>query len=114
MSTVQYRNPPVFEQPIMTKDATNASWYRYFTQNEKGTPPSSETVLTVGASPYTYTAPAKGFVILSGGTVSGVTFSRTKGTTYTAGQTSGMFPLAQNDVLVVTYSVKPSMVWVPT
>ena len=87
-------------------------WYKFFSALYKGTPPSAETALVVGISPWSYSAPAKGFVIIRGGTVSAVTFSRSM-TTLT-GQTAGIFPLAQGDVLTVSYSGLPTMTWVPT
>jgi hypothetical protein len=87
-------------------------WYRFFQGLYQGTPPSAESTLVVGASPWTYTAPVKGFVILKGGTVSAVTFTRS--VTTVTGQTAGIFPMNQGDMLTVTYSGLPSMVWVPT
>jgi hypothetical protein len=68
--------------------------------------------LTPAASPWAYQAPAKGFVIIRGGTVTGVQFGRAQ-TTLT-GQTQGIFPLSQGDTLTITYSVVPNVVWVPT
>lgn len=112
--TSQFRTVPTYEQQITPGNHNDSTWYRYFQQNEKGTPPSSETTVTLTASPFSYAAPAKGFVVISGGTVSAIMFSRTMGTFYLTGQTAGMFPLSQNDVLKITYTVKPSMVFVPT
>jgi len=71
--------------------------------------------ITVGASPYTYqntnTYPAD--VIVSGGTVSAIAFSRDNATFYTVGLTSGIFALSQYDFLRVTYTVAPTMTLVP-
>jgi hypothetical protein len=113
MGTIQYRKVPQFNQKLITGETTHSAWYRYFTQNELGTPPTSETVLTVGASPYSFTAPMKGFIVVSGGTVSKITFSRLTGTAWTTGQTQGCIPVAQNDAVSVTYTVKPTVVFVP-
>lgn len=110
----QFRTVPTYTQQITPGNHNDSTWYRYFQQNESGTPPSSEMTITVAGSPFSYTAPSKGFVILSGGTVSAIMFSRTPGTFYLTGQTAGSFPVAQNDVLKVTYSAKPSMVFIPT
>lgn len=71
--------------------------------------------ITPGASPYTYqntnTYPAD--VIVSGGTVSAIAFSRDNATFYATGLTSGVFPLSSYDYLRVTYTVAPTMTLVP-
>ena len=114
MSTVQYRQAPTYTEQISTGQRNNQVWYRYFTQNEVGTPPSGEIAITANASPLSYTAPSKGFVIVSGGTVTSIMFSRTMNVFYLTGETAGVFPMAQNDVLKVTFSAAPSMVFIPT
>lgn len=71
--------------------------------------------ITPGASPYTYqntnTYPAD--VIVNGGTVSAIAFSRDNTTFYTVGLTNGMFALSPYDFLRVTYTVAPTMTLVP-
>lgn len=68
--------------------------------------------LTAGASPYTYTALANGVVIVNGGTVSLIAFVR-DGTVVGTGVTAGMFPVSIGDGIRVTYSVAPTMRFVP-
>jgi hypothetical protein len=109
---VSYLVCPTYEQPIAKAGSTHPSWYRFFQGIYKGAPPSAEMTLQVTASPFRYTAPSSGFVILKGGTVTGVEFTRAN-TTLT-GQTQGVFPLSQADQLTVTYSGLPTMTWVPT
>jgi hypothetical protein len=109
---LSYQIAPTYEQPLTKNGQTQSVWYRFFQGLYQGTPPSAESTLVVGASPWTYTAPVKGFVILKGGTVSAVTFTRS--VTTVTGQTAGIFPMNQGDMLTVTYSGLPSMVWVPT
>lgn len=106
-----YLTAPTYDQPITSKGQTSSVWYRYFQGLFLGTPPAAESVLTLGASPYAYTATGKGFVIIRSGTVSAVQFTRSS-TTLT-GQTSGIFPLSQGDTLTITYSVLPTVTWVP-
>lgn len=113
MATPQYRVVPTYEQPLVVKDNTSSAWYRYLQQNELGTPPAAESAVIPTGSPFTYTAGRKGFLIIQGGTVSQVAFSRS-GTFYNVGQTSGAFTLDQNDQIKVTYSVAPTLIWVPT
>jgi hypothetical protein len=71
--------------------------------------------ITVGASPYTFqntnTYPAD--VVVNGGTVSAVAFSRDNVTFYTVGQINGMFALSSYDFLRVTYTLAPTMTLVP-
>lgn len=68
----------------------------------------------IGASPATYTntTGAPVMVYVAGGTVSAITIAR-QGTALTTGFTSGAFRLAQNDSIVVTYTVAPTLTVVP-
>ena len=109
----QYRQVPVFEQKILDEEHTNAQWYRYFQSHDTGQPPGAEKTITVTASPFVYTAPRKGFVIITGGTVTSILFSRS-GTYYNTGVASGSLSVAQGDMLKVAYTVVPTMVFVPT
>lgn len=103
---------PTYEQSLAAKGQTNSVWYRFFQGLYKGTPPTSESAVSVTGSPFAFTAPSKGFMIVSGGTVSAVQLTRT--VTTLTGQTSGIFPLSQGDVLTVTYSGLPTLTFFPT
>ncbi len=111
--TTFFRTAPTYSESLITgaKTNTSASWYRWFTNTEEGVPPQSEVIVSVTASPYTYTAPRGGYVIVSGGTVSAIAVSRTSGVFYSTGQTSGAFTLSKNDKLEVTFSVMPSVIF---
>lgn len=71
--------------------------------------------VTPSASPYTYqntnTYPVD--VIVNGGTVSAIAFSRDNATFYTVGQINGVFALSHYDFLRVTYTMVPTMTLVP-
>jgi hypothetical protein len=108
---MSFNSAPTYETPLTVKGQTHTAWFRFFQNVYKGAPPSSETTLTLGASPWSYQAPAKGFVIIRGGTVSAVQFTRS--VTTLTGQTQGVFPMSQGDTLAITYSVLPSLTWVP-
>lgn len=71
--------------------------------------------VTPGASPYTYqnTSGRPGDVIVSGGAVLDIAFSRDNATFYGAGVVSGVFPLSAYDFLRVTYTVAPTMTFIP-
>ena len=103
---------PTYTQPLQAGPNLSASWYRWMHDTDVGTPPSAETQVTVGASPFSYQAPKKGFLIISGGTVSLVQFTRIG--TYSTGMVSGMFPVSLGDTMTVTYSGIPTITFVPT
>jgi hypothetical protein len=69
-------------------------------------------VVTVGASPFSYTAAFDGTVIVTGGTVSAISVIR-QGTSVATGITTGLFPLSRLDILPVTYSGLPVMTFLP-
>lgn len=64
---------------------------------------------TVGASPYSFVSDRRQTVIVSGGTVTAIAFSRDGTTFYSVGLTAGMFLLETSDVLRVTYTVVPTV-----
>lgn len=109
--TLQYRGLPNYNEPVMDKDVMRASWRRWFSGTDNGTPPAAEAAITVGASPFAYQATQKGFVIITGGTVSSIQFTRTG--TYATGITAGIVPVSLADVVTVTWSGKPTMTFVP-
>jgi hypothetical protein len=109
----QYRQAPTYNQPISVGNSTHPSWYRFFQALQSGTPPQAESPITVTASPFTYTASQGGFVIVHAGTVSQIAFSRTSGTSYITGQTTGTFPVSAGDSVIVTYSGAPTITFVP-
>jgi hypothetical protein len=112
--TVTKRGIPTYEQPLTVGANMSSSWRRWFHDIEVGTPPSNEVRVTVTGSPFAFQAPSRGAVIVNGGTVSQIQFSRTTGINYVTGQTSGMFSMSLGDVLTVTYSGLPSMIFVPS
>jgi hypothetical protein len=106
-----YRQVPTYTQPLSNQGATSSSYYRWFQDIDKGTPPESESSVTLTGSPFVYTATNKGFLIITGGSVSSVTFKRVN--VYSAGQTSGTFPVSAGDVITITYSSAPIVTFVP-
>jgi hypothetical protein len=107
-----FRALPTYTQPLTTGQNLAQSWYRWMHDTDAGTPPSNEAVVTVTASPFVYQAPKRGFVIIAGGAVSNVQFTRSA--TYSTGMVSGMFPVSLGDQLTITYSAAPEVVFVPT
>lgn len=109
----QFNTAPTYDQPINDKGLTSRFWYRFFQNLWKGVPPAPESTLTPAASPYTYTASQKGFLIVQGGTVTLVQWSRGGVANHTTGATQGCFPLSAGDSLVITYSVAPTLTYCP-
>lgn len=72
--------------------------------------PSSS--VTVGASPFTYTAPFDGIVSVTSGTVSAIAIIRS-GTTVSTGITTGLIPVRRLDQVRITYTVSPTVVFLP-
>jgi hypothetical protein len=110
----QFNSLPNFQVPLEQKGVTAKDWFLFWANLFSGLPPGNETALTIGASPYTYVAAVKGSLIVSGGTVSAIAFSRDGSTFYATGQTAGMFPLNARDSLRVTYTVLPTVTFVPS
>lgn len=73
----------------------------------------SEEALTVGASPFSYRAIIKGQVLISGGSVSAIEYSRDGTTFYNTGATSGFVQMNFNDVVRVTHTGAPDMTYFP-
>lgn len=64
-------------------------------------------------SPFAYTAPADGTVVVTGGTVSAISITR-QTTSVATGLTVGVFPVSRLDILTVTYSPSaPTMTFLP-
>lgn len=75
--------------------------------------PTTPFGITVGASPFTYTAPTDMDVVISGGAVSLVTFTRSV-SAVALGLTSGIVHLNPGDKLTITWLVtKPSVTGIP-
>lgn len=110
---MSYRQVPTYTQPLVMKGNTSSAWYRWMQHTESGLPPAGETAVIPVASPFIYTAPRRGMVIVSAGTVSAISFSRS-GTFYSVGQTSGSFPVNQGDQLQIVYSGVPTVIFVPS
>lgn len=102
---------PSAQAPVVRPDGTaQPAWYRFFATIPNSPQPAAS--VTPGASPYSYTANSAGTLVISGGTVSSVQVTRGR-TTIGAGMISGMFPAQQGDVFIITYSVVPTITFLP-
>lgn len=68
---------------------------------------------TVGASPWAYTVPTYGNLVIQAGTVSAVTITRAGQSAVNIGVAAGMFFVQAGDVVTITYSVAPTVTFIP-
>lgn len=105
-------DPPPYQQP-MTEGGVISPWWKgwYLKVSSwfgSGQLPNS---ITPGASPYAYQNPTSWDqnVVVKGGTVTKIEYSRDDSTYYDVGVTAGMFVVFPGDFLRVTYAVAPTM-----
>jgi hypothetical protein len=97
---------------LLKSDLSNAEVLGVMLAATKVTPlPPLPLPITPGASPYSYQAPMRGYVLVTGGTVSAVAMAR-DGSTLFAFPTAGPVPVAKGDVVKVTYTGVPTMTMV--
>lgn len=114
MPASQLNSLPNYPVPLLQGHVTDSSWYRFWAGLFTGLPPANEVSVTLDASPAIYSATRKGSVIVSGGTVSLIEFSRNGTDYYDVGAAAGMFTVNASDVLRVTYTGIPDVTFVPT
>jgi hypothetical protein len=105
---------PQYPQPLIQAGQTARDWYFFWAGLYRGLPPENVTEPIAGASPYTYSAQRRGSLIVTGGTVSLIEFSRDGANFYDVGQTSGMFALNAADILRITHAGAPNLAFVPS
>ncbi len=115
MSAGQFNSLPVFPVPLLQGGQTAKDWYFFWAGLFRGLAPGNVEPVTLTPSPNVYSATRKGSLIVEGGTVSAVEFSRDGGDTYIdVGTVAGMFTLNASDLLKITYAVAPTVTFVPT
>lgn len=114
MAQQQLNRLPQFAQPLDIKGVTSRDWYFFWSGLYRGLAPELESPVTPTGSPFTFSAPRRGSLIVNGGTVSLIRFSRDGSTFYNVGATAGMFALNAADRLEVTYSAPPTLTFVPS
>lgn len=88
-------------------------WVQYLQQFTIAPPAFMD--ISVGSSPFEYQAKEPGNIFISGGTSSGITLTRGVDTIIVAPSTANprMIPVAVDDIVEVTYSVLPTMKFIP-
>lgn len=73
--------------------------------------PAPESSIAVGGSPFSFTATSAGSLLVMGGAVSQITLKRNQ--VYVTGVVSGFIPVSNGDVLVIAFTVPPTLVFFP-
>lgn len=110
----QFNNMPTYQIQFFNAGQMVRDWYFFFTGLFRGLPPGNVEPVTAGTSPYTYVAQRRGAMIVDGGAVTSVEFSRDGTTWYDCGTVAGMFHLSAADQLRVTHAGAPTMTFAPT
>lgn len=69
--------------------------------------------VTVGSSPYQFESDISGTLVVHGGTVSELSIVRGSSNVVT-GQTQGTIPMLRGDTVNISYSVKPTVTFLPS
>lgn len=102
---------PNSNQPLTDgKGFVTQVWQRFFGALVE--PAAAISAVAVSASPTSFTAAGSGTVVISGGTISAVTLTRA-GSVVSFG-TTRVVPVANGDLVTVTYSVAPTISFIPT
>lgn len=76
------------------------------------TPITPAAAVSLTGSPFDYASTADGLVVVVGGVVSAIAYGR-NGAYTTLGVTSGMVPVKAGDVVRITYTVAPTVNFIP-
>lgn len=106
--------PNVLQDFINNGKGIKSPWIQYLQQFTIA-PPSFADVI-VGTSPFEYTAEEPGNIYISGGTVTGITLTRGVDTLTVFPNTVNprLVPVAVADIVEVTYSVLPTIKFIPS
>lgn len=103
---VPNQNVPIANE----KGRVNDAWTKFF-QSLVSAPSVAEAV-TVGFSPFDYTAIESGALVVRSGTVSAISLIRGPDT-IPLGLTSGLIPVGAGDIVRITYTVAPTVTFLP-
>lgn len=109
----QFNRIPTYNEAIVTKSNISKGWYSFLAGLLTGQPTGLPSQIVLTGSPFSYKAAQGGTLIIQGGTVSMVSFTRDGTTNFNTGQTQGLFPVSQGDTLILTYSSAPTVTFVP-
>ena len=100
---------PSVQDPLVNPDGTvSVTWAQFFAQLVGQPQPIAP--VAIGKSPFSFTASQKGTISVTGGTVSATQLTRAR---VTINVLSQLIPMAQGDTIVLTYTVAPSLNFIP-
>jgi len=111
--TAQFNRMPTYQESLSSQGNTTRGWYSFWSGLWSGQPTGALAALTLQPSPMSYVASAGGSLLVSGGTVSQISFSRDGMNYYVTGATQGLLPMSKGDTLKVTYTGTPQIAFVP-
>lgn len=112
MSDPDFGLPDFQLAAVDDQQAFMPEWQRFFTRIAQKSAERKIAAVSPGASPYTYTATTIGNLLITGGTVSAVSLVR--GAMSASCPTSGFIPMAGKDSVVITYTVAPTLNFIPS
>lgn len=102
---------PSLQAPVLDAGGRfSQAWVGFFTALTK--PASAIVPVSVFGSPFTFDAPQNGTVVLTGGAGVGLHLIRGR-VSISLDPSGGMIPLDQGDALSVSYSMAPTLFFVP-
>lgn len=104
------QSPSLATRAVDERGFFTPQWVRFFT--DLITPPKSVVAFVLGASPASVKPSESGHLIITGGTVSSVKLLR-GGTLLNLPGTSGLFPVSYGDELIITYTIAPTVQFIP-
>lgn len=104
------QSPSLAAPAVTDRGFFTPQWVRFFT--DLIAPPKAFTSFALGLSPATVQPSMAGHLLISGGTVSAVNLRRGAATVTLPG-TSGMYPVSDGDEVVITYTVVPTVQFIP-
>jgi hypothetical protein len=106
-------NPGVSSDQLQADDESQQVLEVTFQRTPPKGRPALPFAITVSASPFTYPAPVSGTVLVHGGTLTGIGFSRDRTTFFAYPSAAAAVAVFQGDVVKVTYSAAPTMTMIP-
>ena len=98
--------------PISGTEIVSSIWYQFFVRIAQLSAERPIAPVSVGASPFVFTANTIGNVFVSGGTVASIVLKRS-GVTLTCPENI-FIPVAANDTVTITHTGAPTMTFVPS
>lgn len=114
---VDFRDNPTFGLPsralgLNPGGPAHETWYQWFTRISQLSAERPIDPISLGASPFTYIARTIGHIFVTDGTVSAISLVRSG--VAVACPSNIFIPVAANDSVTVTYSVLPTMTFIPS